>query len=143
VLCSPAMKGQLKVSTPAQYIAKLSEPRKTEITAVDRLVRQASGLKPFIQHGMLAYGHRHYKYASGREADWPLICLASNASYISLYVTGYDVNDDIAKRYKKDLPKANIGQCCVRFKHLGDLDKAALKRMIREAAHASSTSSTE
>jgi hypothetical protein len=134
------MKGQLKVSTPAQYIAKLAEPRKTEVAAVDRLIRQGSGFKPFIQHGMLAYGRRRYKYTSGREAAWPLICLASNASYISLYVTG---DDDIAKRYKKALPKANIGHCCVRFKHLDDLDRATLKRLIHEAAHASSTSSTE
>jgi hypothetical protein len=129
------MKGQLKVSTPTQYIAKLAEPRRTEIAAADRFVQRASKLKPFIQHGMLAYGHRRYRYASGREADWPLICLASNANYISLYVTS-DAKGDIADRYKKAFPKAKIGRSCVRFKRLGDLDPAALRHMLREAAHA-------
>jgi hypothetical protein len=124
------MKGQLKVSTPAQYIAKLKEPRKTEVAALDRLIRRAAKLKPFIQAGMLAYGHSRLKYADGREVDWFRIGVASNAAYISLYVSG-------AARHKKALPKANIGKCCVRFKRLSDLDQAALKNMIRESARAS------
>jgi len=49
------VKGQLKVSTPAEYIAKLGEPRKTEIAALDKLIRkEAPKLEPFIQTGMLA-----------------------------------------------------------------------------------------
>ena len=129
------MKGQLKVSTPAEYIAKLDEPRKTEIAAIDALIRKAAPkLEPFIHSGMLAYGPWHYKYASGREGDWFRIGLASNKNYISLYVCAGDDSGYIAERHKKALPKASIGRSCVRFKRLGDLDLAALKKLIREGA---------
>ena len=71
-----------------------------------------------------------YKYASGREGDWFRIGVASNKNYISLYICAG------AERYKEALPKASIGRGCVRFKRLGDLDRAALKKMIRETAKA-------
>lgn len=65
------MKGQLKVSTPAEYIAKLEEPRRSEIAALRKPIRKlAPALGPFIHSGMLAYGRWHYRYASGREGDW-------------------------------------------------------------------------
>jgi hypothetical protein len=85
---------------------------------------------------MLAYGHCRLKYAGGREADWFRIGVASNASYISLYVSATDSKGPVADRYKEALPKANIGKCCVRFKRLSDLDPAALKKMLSEGAKA-------
>ncbi len=79
------MKGQLKVSTPAEYIAKLDEARRAEVSALDALIRKtAPKLEPFIHAGMLAYGRWHYKYGTGREGDWFRIGVASNKNYISL-----------------------------------------------------------
>src|SRR6266849_10509297 len=132
------MKGQLKVSSPAEYIATLEEPRKTEIAALDVLIRKtAPKLEPFIHIGILAYGHWHYKYASGREGDWFRIGVASNKNYVSLYVCATDGKGYIAERFKKALPKANIGKACVRFKRLSDLDEAVVAKLIREGAAAS------
>ncbi len=131
------MKGQLKVATPKEYLSKLKEPRKSEVTALDALIRRAApGLEPFILKGMLGYGQWHYKYASGREVDWFRIGVASNANYISLYICACDGKGYIPERYKKVLPKARIGRACVRFKRLSDLDEAALTKMIREGASA-------
>jgi len=131
------VKGQLKVSTPAEYIAKLDEPRKTEIAAIDALIRKtAPKLQPFIHSGMLAYGPWHYKYSSGREGDWFRIGLASNKNYISLYICAGDDSAYIPEQFKAALPKASIGRSCVRFKRLGDLDPAALKKLIRVGAQA-------
>jgi uncharacterized protein DUF1801 len=129
------VKGQLKVSTPAEYISKLDEPRRTEVAALDALIRKTvPKLQPFIHSGMLAYGPWHYKYASGREGDWFRIGVASNENAISLYICAGDDAGYIAERYKEALPKADIGRSCVRFKRLHDLDQAALKRLIREGA---------
>lgn len=141
VLYCGAMKGQLRVATPAEYIAKLSEPRKTEVAALDALIRKtAPKLKPFIHSGMLAYGPFPYKYASGREGDWFRIGLASNKNYISIYICAGDGKGYVPGRYKEALPKASIGRSCVRFQRLSDLDPSALKRMLREGAQASSKS---
>ena len=122
------MKGQIDAATPQEYIAKLEEPRKSDIAALDALIRKtAPKLKPFIGYRMLAYGPGHFKYESGREGDLFRIGLASNASYISLYVHGAEI-------HKAALAKANIGKGCVRFKRLSDLDPSALKKLIRDGA---------
>jgi hypothetical protein len=129
------MKGQSDAKTPKEYIAKLDEPRQTEIKRVDKLIRQTvPELKPFIVAGMLGYGPFHFKYPSGREGDWCRIGLASNKSYISLYACAADKRGYVAERYKKKLPKASIGKSCVRFKKLDDLDVEALKALLRETA---------
>ncbi|MGD0546096.1 MAG: DUF1801 domain-containing protein [Candidatus Acidiferrales bacterium] len=129
------MKGQLKVGTPAEYLAKLDEPRKSEIAALDKMIRKlAPKLAPFIHAGMLAYGPYHYKYASGREGDWFRIGLASNKNYMSLYICAMDGKTYVAEKFKKQLPKASIGKSCVRFKRLSDLDEAALAKLIRAGA---------
>jgi hypothetical protein len=130
------MKGQNPAAKdPEDYIAQLEEPRRAEIAALDRLIRKAvPKLKPFLLKGMLAYGPFRYKSASGREGDWFRIGVASNKSYISLYACGADDRGYVAERYKKRLPRANIGKSCVRFKKLGDLDEAALKELLRETA---------
>jgi hypothetical protein len=131
------VKGQLKVATPAEYLAQLEEPRRTDVSALDSLIRKmAPKLEPFIHAGMLGYGRFHYKYDSGREGDWFRIGIASNKNYISLYISATDKNGYVAERYRDELPKANIGKACVRFKRLGDLDLAALRRMIRESLKA-------
>jgi hypothetical protein len=132
------VKGQLKVSTPAEYIAKLEEPRRADVSALDALIRKTSPkLEPFIHAGMLAYGRWHYKFSKGREGDWFRVGVASNKNYISLYICGGDKNGYIAEQYKEAFPKANIGRACVRFKRLSDLDQAALKKMIRHGVRAS------
>jgi hypothetical protein len=129
------MKGQLRVSTPEEYIGKLAEPRRSDVAALDALIRKtAPKLEPFIHQGMLGYGPWHCKYESGREVDWFRIGVASNASYISLYVSASDGGEYVAEKYREALPKANIGKACVRFKRLADLDESALKKLIREGA---------
>lgn len=127
------MKGQLKASTPEEYISQLAEPRRTQVAALDRLIREAvPSLAPFIHQGMLAYGPFHYRYASGREGDWYRVGVASNKQYISLYACAADQRGYVAERYKTRLPKANIGKSCVRFKRLDDLDPQALTELLRE-----------
>ena len=129
------MKGQLRASTPAEYLAQRAEPRKAEVAALDALIRKvAPKLEPFIHSGMLAYGPYHYKYESGCEGDGFRIGVASNQNYISLYVCATSETGHVAEKYKEALPKANIGKGCVRFKRLGDLDQGALKKLIREGA---------
>ena len=128
------MKGQLEgVKTPKEYIAKLAEPRKSEIAKIDKLIRSTvPKLRPTVMAGMLGYGPYHYKYPSGREGDWFKIGLASNKSYISLYACAADGRGYVAERYRERLPKASIGKSCVRFKTLEELDVSTLKQLLKE-----------
>jgi hypothetical protein len=129
------MKGQLAVKTPKQYLAALEEPRRGDLTRLDKLIRKVvPKLKPFIHAGLLAYGPYRYKYASGREGDWFRIGLASNKAYVSLYVCAADARGYVAERYRDLLPKASIGKSCVRFKRLDDLDLAVVSAMLKEGS---------
>ena len=129
------MKGQLAVRTPAEYLDRLEEPRRSEIERIHRLIRRTvPALKPCIVGGVLAYGPVHYRYASGREGDAARISVASNASAISLYAFAADEDGWVAERYRERLPKAKIGKSCVRFKRLDDLDQKALQQLLKEAA---------
>lgn len=121
--------------TPAQYIAALDEPRKTDIRKLHDLIRkEAPNLTPHLESGMLGYGSYHYRYATGREGDTFVIGLASNATYISLYVMAADEQGYLAESYKGRLPKASIGKSCIRFKRLSHLDERVLREVIRSAA---------
>jgi hypothetical protein len=129
------MKGQLDVETPAEYIAALDGERRSDIEALDALIRtHAPELEPVIMDGMLGYGPFHYRYASGREGDACKLGVASNASYISLYCFASDAEGYVAERYADRLPKASVGRSCVRFKKLADLDERALVSLIEETA---------
>ena len=127
------MKGQLPVTTPEQYLARLEEPRRTEVARLDAVIRETlPGLECCIVSGMLAYGPVHYRYASGREGDSARVSVASNASAISLYALAADDRGWVAERYRARLPRSKIGKACVRFKRLDDLDLDALRELLRE-----------
>lgn len=120
-------------TTPDEYIASIAEPRKAEIVKVDSFIRQiVPDLKSFIISGMIGYGPYRYKTKSGRVGDWAIVLLASQKNYISLYACGMSDGQYVAEKYKQDLPKANIGKSCIRFKKFEDLNEATLKKILLE-----------
>jgi hypothetical protein len=120
---------------PQEYIAKIDEPRKSEIQKLHDLIREyAPKLEPFMISGMIGYGKYHYKYPSGREGDWCTIALASQKNYISVYVCVMNGEQYLAERYKSELPKASIGKSCIRFKKTVDIDLEILKEIIKKSA---------
>jgi hypothetical protein len=122
-------------ATPAEYIASLPEPRRTEMqTLHDRIVKALPRLQPSMQSGMIGYGSYRYKYASGREGECAVISLSSRANYISVYVNGVEDGQYVAEKYKDRLPKANVGKSCIRFKRLSDVDLNALEQILKHGA---------
>lgn len=131
------MKGKSKAKTHAEYIAAVEEKRRPDIQRLHDLIREtAPELEPTMEFGFLGYGRYHYKYASGREGEWMRIGVANNKQYISMYFCAGDEHGYVAERYRKKLPKANIGKSCVRFKRLSDLDEEVLRELIRATARA-------
>ena len=124
-----------KAASPSEYIAQIDEPRKSDIKTLHAMIAKAvPGLKPSIQSGMIGYGSYHYKYASGREGDWPIIALASQKNYISVYVCASENGQYIAERHKGELTGANVGKSCIRFKRIEDIDLKALEKIIKTGA---------
>lgn len=120
--------------TPEEYIDLIAEPRRGEIKKLNDFIKKTvPKLKPHILSGMIGYGSYHYKYASGREGEWSAVLLSSQKNYISVYVCGVKDGKYVPELYKKELPKANIGKSCIRFKKVEDIDLAVLAEIIRES----------
>lgn len=124
----------VKANTIKEYIEQIPEPRKRDIIALDNLIKKiAPSLKPHFAYNMLGYGSLHYKSKSGREGEWPVVSLASQKNYISLYVCSVENGVYIAEKYKEKLPKASIGKSCIRFKKLSDIDLNIIGEILKKA----------
>jgi hypothetical protein len=91
---------------------------------------------------MIGYGSYHYKYASGREGDCAIIALASQKSYISVYITASENGEYVAEKHKAELPKASIGKSCIRFKKLAEIDLKVLEKLVKLGAKVMAKSAT-
>lgn len=125
-------------ATPDEYIEGIQpESRRSDIRRLHELIRRvAPDLEPRAESDGLAYGSYVYRYASGRDAEWPPIGLASRKQYISLYFMATVGDRYLAETYVERLPKADIGRSCVRFRHLTDVDEGILEQLVREGATA-------
>lgn len=133
-------------TTPADYIAALSEPRRSELQALHAAIRKAAPtLKPFLAYSgtMIGYGNYHYKYASGREGDSPIVALSSRVQAISLYICGHRNEKTIVERDRAKLGKVSVGKACIRFKKLEHLDLPAALALVREASTLLKNGSTD
>ncbi len=118
-----------------EYIDLIEEPRKSEIKKMfDFIKKTVPNLKPYFAINMIGFGQFHYKTKSGREGDWPVISLASQKNYISVYACGVRDGKYIAEYYAKEFPKASVGKSCIRFKKVEDIDLKALEKVLKEVA---------
>ncbi len=108
---SPAMPKPEKAVTVAEYIAQIEEPRRAAIKAI-------------------------HKYDSGREGDAPIVALASQKNYISIYGCGAENGKDL----QRELPKADFGKGCIRFKKEADVNLKALEKIVQARAGANTKS---
>ncbi len=119
-----------------EYLDLIDEPRQTEVRMLHAMISKAvPKLKPSIQVGMIGYGSYHAVGLSG-EGDWPVVALASQKSYISVYLGGTNEGQKILDSHKKDLAGASIGKCCIRFTKITNIDLKALERVIKQGAKA-------
>jgi hypothetical protein len=123
-----------KAKTVDAYIRSIDEPRRAEVEKVDQLIREsAPDLKRYFAYNMIGYGEFHYKSKSGREGDWPVIALASQKNYISVYVCVADSKGYLPEQRAAQLGKVSVGKSCIRFKQLSDIDQKAFASIISEA----------
>jgi len=140
------MPAKPQVNTRAAYLAALPDSRQADVRTLDAAIRQAvPQLKPYLAYSgtILGYGRYHYRYASGREGDCPIVGLSSRAQYISLYVLGCRNGRNIAEAAKAKLGKVSVGKACIRFKRLADLNLPAALALIREASALRDNGSTD
>lgn len=118
-----------------EYIKLLDEERKKIITTLDGIIQSASPtFKRYFAYNMLGYGTFKYKNYKKEIVDWPVVALASQKNYVSLYVCCVNDGEYLAERSKEKLGKVSVGKSCIRFKKLEDLNLDAVEELLVAAA---------
>jgi len=70
----------------ASFIKKIPDPQTREdCFAIARLMKEATSSEPRMWgSAIVGFGTQHYKYASGREGDWPLIGFSPRKQNLTL-----------------------------------------------------------
>lgn len=122
--------------------------RQADLMQLDRLIRDAApSLSRYFHAGtpagdagmrmkMLGYGKFHYAIRSGKSTDWPVIGVALQKSYISVYFSITVDDAPIVDRHKGKLGEKRSGRNNFSFVRFGDLNRDAVARLVAEAAKA-------
>ncbi len=123
------------VSSREEYIDALSPERKEIILSLDNLIQKTvPALKPNFLYNMLGYGEFDYLNYKKENIKWPVVALASQKNYVSLYVCALIDGRYLAEKYKDELGKVSVGKSCIRFKRFEDLNIDTVKKLLVEAA---------
>mgnify|MGYP001561773322 FL=1 len=124
----------VKATSVKDYFAALPKERKEIITFLHEFIQKASKLKPHFAYNMLGYGAFKYLNYKKEMIDWPVIALASQKNYVSIYVCALDNGKYLAEKNKDKLGKVSVGKSCIRFKRLDEINLPILKEIIQKAA---------
>jgi hypothetical protein len=96
--------------------------------AVTEIMQKATKAEPKMWGAsIVGFGSYHYKYASGREADWMLTGFSPRKQNLTLYVyPGFDGYDELMAQ----LGNHTCGKSCIYIKRLSDLHLPTLKKLI-------------
>ena len=113
----------------AAFIDALTDPvRRSDAKALIKLMQSAAGEKPRMWGpSIIGFGSYHYKYASGREGDAPVIAFSPRTAATVLYgVTGFGEASALLAK----LGKHSTGKGCLYIKKLADVDQHILETLI-------------
>ncbi|MFQ5945063.1 MAG: DUF1801 domain-containing protein [Candidatus Methylomirabilales bacterium] len=79
---------------------------------------------------IVGFGSYHYKYASGREGDWPLTGFSPRKRNLTLYIMdGFDGYEALLTK----LGKHTTGKACLYIKTLDDIHLPTLRKIVRQS----------
>jgi uncharacterized protein YdhG (YjbR/CyaY superfamily) len=123
-----------KATTIDEYLDALVPERKKAITFLHTFIQKtAPTLKPHFAYNMLGYGSFPYKNYKKEIIEWPIVALASQKNYISVYICAVDNGKYIAEEYTEKLGKVSVGKSCIRFRKLENVNLDVLKQVIKAA----------
>jgi uncharacterized protein YdhG (YjbR/CyaY superfamily) len=124
-----------KAKTITEYLAALPTERRAQMEYLHQWIQKTvPTLKPHFPYNMIGYGSFPYLNYKKQEIHWPVVALASQKQYISLYVCCAPEGKYLAEQYATELGKVSVGKSCIRFTKLEDLNMATLKALLKMAA---------
>jgi len=125
-----ANKTQPTDASVAAFVAGLADERqRADSERLIALMSKVTG-EPATMWGpsIIGFGSYHYRYASGREGDTPLVGFSPRKTALTLYASaGEDERADLLAR----LGPHKVGKSCVYVKRLSDVDEQVLADLVR------------
>jgi hypothetical protein len=79
---------------------------------------------------IVGFGSYHYKYASGREGDWPITGFSPRKQNLTLYIMpGFARYGELMKK----LGKHKTGKACLYINSLDDIHLPTLKELVKQS----------
>ncbi|HKG60033.1 MAG TPA: DUF1801 domain-containing protein [Pyrinomonadaceae bacterium] len=112
------------------FLNEISEPeRRADCFAVAKIMEEITGKKAKMWGpSIVGFGSYHYKYASGREGDWPLMGFSPRKKDLTLYIMmGFEKHRELMEK----LGKHSTSKSCLYLKRLSDIHLPTLKKLIK------------
>jgi Domain of unknown function (DU1801) len=117
-----------------EYLLMVPGDRKKDIDFLHDFIQKAvPKLKPYFASNMIGYGSFYYLDSKKQKRDWPIIALANQKNYISIYVCAVVADKAAVEKYKKELGKDTKGISCIRFKKIEEINLETLKIVLKLA----------
>lgn len=126
------LKTKMNDANVADFLNKIpDEDKRRDCFEILKIMKQATQAEPKMWGtSIVGFGSYHYKYASGREADWMLTGFSPRKQNITLYImSGFERYRELLKK----LGKYSTGASCLYIKKLQDVDKGVLKELVIES----------
>lgn len=108
-----------------------NEKKRQDSFDILELMRDVTGEEPAMWGtSIVGFGSYRYKYASGREGEWPIVGFSPRKQNLTLYImSGFDDYDALLA----DLGKYRTGKACLYINKLEDVDIEALRELVRQS----------
>lgn len=114
----------------AEFLNKIPDAeRREDCLAVAKMMEEITGSKPKMWGpSIIGFGSYHYKYASGREGDGPVIGFSPRKRDLTLYIImGFEKHGDLMKQ----LGKHRVAKSCLYIKRLSDIHLPTLRKLVK------------
>lgn len=116
------------------FLNKVDDENKREDSIkILQIMQEVTGEEPKMWgDSIIGFGEYHYRYASGREGDAPLVGFSPRKQNLTLYLMGCYINPD-DKQYDQlfqQLGKHKTGKSCLYVNKLSDVDISVLEQLI-------------
>lgn len=125
-------KTKLNDASVDDFLNKVEDEKKrADCFKIAEIMSSITKSEPKMWGGsIVGFGSYHYKYASGREGDWPIAGFSPRKQNLTLYImAGFKRYGELMEK----LGKYKTGKSCLYIKKLEDVDQAVLEELISES----------
>ncbi|WP_395044834.1 DUF1801 domain-containing protein [Flavobacterium sp.] len=114
-----------------EYLMMVPDDRRKDIDFLHNFIQKTvPNLKTYFATNMIGYGSFYYLDSKKQKKDWPIIALANQKNYISIYICAIVEDKAVVEKHKKELGKLSKGISCIRFMKIEEINLETLKTVL-------------